>query len=319
MAHQHSHAHLHNETGVRLRNAFFLTLIVLLIELVAGSVANSLALLSDAAHILTDAFALALAWFATRMEGRAPTERNTFGYRRGGILTAMANAGVLILIAAAILAEAVIRARHPQHVTGVPVVIAASLAIIVNSYIAFGLHTERAHSLNVRATFLHVTGDLAASVGVVLAGFAILIWHAYLVDPILSAAIAILIAVGAWNIVRDTVTILMEGTPRDVELDRVRAAIREVPGVQDVHDLHVWALSDGFRLLTAHAGVEDQSLAETSTLVADIKMLLQRRFGIEHATIELECRDCRIVPRRPIRLHRNSSAVGASEDPGRPA
>ncbi|MGH2441990.1 MAG: cation diffusion facilitator family transporter [Chloroflexota bacterium] len=294
------HHHTHAVTGNLLRRAFFLTLIILAIEAVTGYFSNSLALLSDAGHILTDAFSLALAWFAARMATRPPNDRNTFGYMRTGILVALANAVTLIVVAGVIAIEAAFRIQHSQHVTATPVIVAALVAIGVNAYIAFGLRAERRENLNVRAAFLHIIGDLAASVGVVVAGVIILIWHAYLADPLLSLGIAMLIALGAWNIVRDTVTILMESTPRGIDLDRVRDAMLEIPGVEDVHDLHVWAVSDGMRMMSVHASVHDQPLADTAMLLDDVKMLLHRRFHIDHATIEVECVDCRSTRKRPV-------------------
>lgn len=303
MDHPHTHHAAAHAAGDRLRTAFLLTLAILGVEAVTGYLANSLALMSDAGHILTDAIALALAWFATRLSGRPPDERNTFGYQRSGILAALTNAAILLVIAAFVAFEAVTRLQHPQHVAGGLVIAAAALAIAVNGYIAGGLHHAGDENLNIRAALLHVVGDIAASLGVVVAGIIILIWHAYLVDPLLSLLIALLIAYGAWQIVRDTVTILMEGIPRGIDLDRVRTAMLEVPGVENVHDLHVWALSDGFRLLTAHVTVPEQTLSEAANLLADLKLMLRRRFHIEHATIEVECLDCRIPQRRPIQLH----------------
>src|SRR5579872_1503920 len=283
------HSHAHARTSDRLRNALILTAAILIIEVAAGWAANSLALLSDAGHILTDAFALALAWFAARVASRGPSQRNTFGYQRSGIVAALINAIILIAITLAILVEAILRLRSPQHVSPEFVIPAAIAAILINAYIAFGLRAERHENLNIRAAFLHVIGDMGASAAVLVGAILILVWHVYVVDPILSIAIGSLIALGAWNIVRDTVVILMEGTPNDVNLEAVEQAMREVPGVNDVHDLHVWALSDGFRLLSAHVTVPDQSLTETATLLSDLKLLLHRRFHIEHSTIELEC------------------------------
>jgi cobalt-zinc-cadmium efflux system protein len=313
------HGHSHAVAGDRLRNALVLTVVILVVEVAAGLLANSLALLADAGHILTDVFALGLAWFATRVSTRRPDERNTFGYQRSSILAALVNAVLLVVIAVGVLVAASMRIRHPQAVDGGIVIPGALAAIAVNTYVALGLRAEREYNLNVRAAFLHVVGDLVASVGVVLAGVVIALGKVYVADPLLSVAIALLIAGGAWTIIRDTTAILMEGTPRGIDLDAVRAAMREVPGVEDVHDLHIWALSDGFRLLSAHAEVPEQSLAAAAALIADLKMLLHRRFHIEHATIELECIDCRVPSRRPIQLHppqreRGSIVTGASED-----
>ncbi len=318
MHNHHHHHHGHGLAGARLRNALVLTVGILVIEVVAASLSGSLALLADAGHIVTDVFALGLAWFATRLTELPPNQRQTFGYQRSGIVAALINGTLLVIISLGIAIEAVLRLRHPQSVNGSLVVAAALVAILVNAYIAAGLRGERHDNLNIRAAFLHVVGDLAASVGVVLAGVLILLTHQYLLDPLISLAIAALITSGAWQIVRDTVAILMESTPRDVDLEALRAAMHEVPGVDDIHDLHVWALSDGFRLLTAHVAVPEQSLADAANLLDDLKLLLHRRFHIEHATIEVECIDCRTVRRRPIPLvpRGTPSAPTSSSPPG---
>lgn len=299
---QATHRHTHASAGRALATAFFLTALILVVEAVAGVVAGSLALVSDAGHILTDVAALGLAWFVSHLARRPATEQHTFGYQRSRILAALANAAVLIVVAAIVAVEAVIRISHPQPIRGTIVILAAVLAIAVNSYIAFALHGH-GHDINVRSALLHVASDIGASVGVVLAGIFALTLHAYIVDPLVSLVIAALIAFGAWQIIRDTLVILMEGTPRGLELDEIRAAMLEVPGVEDVHDLHVWALSDGYRLLSAHVTVPNQALADTSTLLSDIKFLLHQRFHIEHVTIEPECIDCRVPPRRIIQMH----------------
>jgi cobalt-zinc-cadmium efflux system protein len=304
----HAPHHHHHVAGDRLRTAFFLTLIILVVEVVAGFAAHSLALLADAGHILTDAFALGLAWFAARAAQSPPDERNTFGYQRSGILAALLNAAVLILIAGAALVGALFRLRSVVPVQGGLVLVAAGSALLVNLYIASGLRHERSSNLNIRAALLHVMSDAAASVAVMVGGALILMWHVYIVDPILTLGIAVLIALGAWQIARDTVGILMEGTPAGMNLDALQEAMREVPGVLDVHDLHVWALADGFGLLSAHVTVPEQSLADIADLLADLKLMLRNRFHIEHATIETECIDCRVVRRRPVTFHADKSA-----------
>ena len=289
MTHVHD-AHGHHQT-TSLRTAFVLTIVILVVEAVVGYRANSLALMSDAGHILTDAFALGLAWWAAHLAELPPDEANTFGYRRGGILAALGNAALLLVVAVAVAIEAAFRLHRPERVSGGLVIAGAVLALAINAYIALSLRAG------------HVIGDMAASVGVVISGVVIVIWRAYGVDPVLSLLIAGLIGFGAWQIVRDTIAILMEGTPRGVDLAQMQEAMLQVPGVQGVHDLHVWALSDGFRLLTAHVHVPEQSLVEAANLLADLKLLLSLRFHIEHATLEVECIDCRVPQRRPIRLH----------------
>lgn len=298
----HEHGHQHHLAGRALGTAFALTGIILLVEAVGGYISGSLALMSDAGHILTDLAALGLAWFVTHLSQRPATEQHTFGYQRSRILAALANATVLLLVAAVVAVEAVTRIGHPQAVQGGLVIVAAVLAIAVNLYIAIVLHRHEEGDLNVRTALLHVVSDIAASAGVVVAGIFALTLHLYIVDPIVSLLIVGLITYGAWQIIRDTVVILMEGAPRGLDLAEVRKAMLEVPGVDDVHDLHVWALSDGYRLLSAHVSVPDQALADTSTLLADIKFLLHQRFHIEHATIEPECVDCRVPPRRVIQF-----------------
>lgn len=300
---EHAHGHQHHLVGRALGTAFVLTGVILLVEAVGGYISGSLALMSDAGHILTDLAALGLAWFVTHLSQRPATEQHTFGYQRSRILAALANATVLLVVAVVVAVEALARLAHPQPVRGGLVIAAALLAIAVNVYIAVALHGHSAGDLNVRSALLHVIGDIAASAGVVVAGIFALALHLYIVDPIVSLLIVGLIAYGAWQIIRDTVIILMEGAPKGLDLAEVRKAMLEVPGVDDVHDLHVWALSDGYRLLSAHVSVPDQALADTSTLLADVKLLLHQRFHIEHATIEPECVDCRVPPRRVIQLH----------------
>ncbi|GAC1462556.1 MAG: cation diffusion facilitator family transporter [Chloroflexota bacterium] len=312
------HAHDHTLTGNKLRSAFFLTLLILVVELVAGIAANSLALLSDAGHILTDVFALGIAWFAIHVAERPPNERNTFGYQRSSILAALANATSLIVIAVVVIVEAVTRLSQPPTVSGGLVAVAALAALGVNLYIARTLHGHEQDNLNVRAAFLHVVGDIAASAAVIVGGVVIVVWRIKVVDPILSVGIALLIAYGAWQVLRDTLFILMESTPRNVSLDTIEHAMLEVPGVESVHDLHVWSLYDGFHLLSAHVLVPEQSLVDTANLLSDVKLLLRRRFSIDHATLEPECINCSVPQRRPIRLYAaetvNGSPPDASED-----
>jgi cobalt-zinc-cadmium efflux system protein len=294
------HDHDHALAGRKLGIALGLTLLILLVEVVAGWAAQSLALLSDAAHIVTDIFALGLAWIATRLTRMPSNERSTFGHQRSGILAALANSLLLLGLTIVIVVEAVMRLQNPTTVAGGLVMAAATLAILVNSGIALTLRGAGHHNVNVRAALLHVVSDIAASVGVLVAGLVELLWHVARADSIASLLIAGLIAYGAWQIVRETVTILMERAPSDVELDRLRRAMLDVPGVLDVHDLHVWSLSDGYRLLSAHVSVPDQSIGDAANLVSDIKAVLRNRFAIEHATIETECADCRQPQRRPI-------------------
>ena len=277
---------------MRLRLALALTLGILVIELAGGLLSHSLALLSDAGHVMTDVFALGLAWFAVEQSKRPADQRRSYGYQRVGILAALINAVTLIVIVLAIAVEAVRRLMAPQHVDGGIVIATAVVAIAIN---AFVILTLRAHgpNLNMRAALLHVTGDVAASVGVVVAGAIILFTGWLPIDPILSLGIAALIAWGSWRIVREAVNLLMEGAPADVDVSAVTAEITRTPHVTSVHDLHVWALSSESTALSMHVVVDDVSLGDAEHIVRDVEHRLCDRFGIGHTTIQVEsCHPC---------------------------
>jgi cobalt-zinc-cadmium efflux system protein len=282
----------HDLTGRRLRLAFLLTLIILVVEAVSGVAAHSLALLSDAGHILTDAFALGLAWFAVEQARRPSDSSRTYGYHRAGILAALVNGATLMLVVGAIAFEATRRLQHPQAVRGGLVIAAALVALAVNAFITLNLrHASR--DLNVRAAMLHVIGDVAASVGVAIAGGVILLTGWLPVDPLLSLAIAALVAYGAWNVVRTTIHILLEGTPRGIDLEAVRREIEEFRGVRSVHDLHVWSLSSNTSVLSCHVVVEDELLSDAEHRMRGLEVQLCEKFGIGHTTIQLEsCHPC---------------------------
>jgi len=288
----HEHADL---TGRALRQAFLLTALILVIEVAAGYVSHSLALLSDAGHILTDVVALGLAWFAVVQARRPADARRTYGYHRVGILTAMANGAVLILIVAGISYEAARRFIHPEPVQGGVVIVAALVAIAVNSYIALRLRGRGGNeNLNVRAAMLHVVGDLVASVGVVVSGLLIVFTGWLYADPLVSVAITALIAWSAIRIVVGTWNVLLEGVPSDIDLKEVDRAIRGTEGVDSIHDLHVWSLSSEQVALSCHVVVAEELLAADSEhLVRRVEEAVCARFGIGHTTIQVEaCHPC---------------------------
>jgi len=280
------------ESGSRLRLALGLTVGVLLIELAGGLLSHSLALLSDAGHVLTDVFALGLAWFAVEQSKRPADKRRSYGYQRATILAAFVNAITLIVIVLAVAFEAVRRLINPEQVQGGLVIATALVGIAVNAFVLLTLRGHTA-SLNLRAATLHVTGDVAASAGVVIAGAVILLTGWLYIDPLLSLAIAALIAYGAWGIVRETVNLLMEGTPRDVDLAAVTAEITGAKLVTGLHDLHVWALSSDEMALSCHIVIDDTSLGDAEHVVRDLESRLCDRFAIGHTTIQVEsCHPC---------------------------
>jgi cobalt-zinc-cadmium efflux system protein len=272
--------------------ALALTCIVLLVELAGGLASHSLALLSDAGHVLTDVFALGLAWFAVSQANRPADKRRSYGYHRVSILAALVNSVVLIGIVIAIGYEALRRLANPEPVQGGIVIIAALVGIAINAYVAFGLGGE-SHNLNMRAALLHVTGDIGASTGVVVAGAVILLTGWLYIDPLLSIVIAVLIAYGAWRIVRETVNLLMEGTPGDINLAAVTGEITSTKLISSMHDLHVWALSSDEMALSVHVVVDDCPLGEAEHVVRDLEKRLCHRFAIGHTTIQVEsCHPC---------------------------
>jgi cobalt-zinc-cadmium efflux system protein len=269
-----------------------LTCLILAVEFAGGLVSHSLALLSDAGHVLTDVFALGLAWFAVEQAKRPADKRRSYGYHRVSILAALVNSVTLIVIVIAIAYEAVRRLTHPEPVAGAVVIVTAVVGIAINAYVAYGLRGDR-KSLNLRAALLHVTGDIAASAGVVVAGAVILLTGWLYIDPLLSMGIAVLIAFGAWRIVRETVNLLLEGTPGDIDLAAITREIGGTELVTGTHDLHVWALSSDEMALSCHVVIEDCALADAEHLVRDLENRLCGRFDIGHTTIQVEsCHPC---------------------------
>jgi cobalt-zinc-cadmium efflux system protein len=290
----HDHAHTHAPlTGAKFRVALGLTALMLLVELVSGLAAHSLALLSDAGHVFTDLIALGLAWFAAAQANRPANARKTYGYHRTGILVALVNAVAIIAVVGGIAVEAAQRLRHPEPVTPWLMILAAAVGVAANLYIGFGLRAESAHNLNVRAAMLHVFGDVAASVGVILGALIILLTGWQIADPLISLGIAVIIAISAWGVLRETVDILMEATPRGVNVDQLVGEVTALEGVTGVHDLHVWSIAGGMRLLSAHVQVaKDCSMGTCDDLLGTINRVLHDHYAIGHATIQFEGAPC---------------------------
>jgi cobalt-zinc-cadmium efflux system protein len=237
--------------------------------------------------VLTDIFALGLAWFATAQAERPANASKTFGYHRVGILAALVNAVTLIVIALVILWEAVQRFQHPEPVKPLVMFLSAGIGIVVNLYIGFGLRRE-SDNLNVRAAALHVFGDVGASIAVVIAGVVILLTGWTPADPVLSVGIAGLIAVGAWRILRETSDILLEAVPKDINLSELVRDMMRVPGVQDVHDLHVWCITSGMYALSCHALIADLPPSESASILGLLKSMLSEQYRIGHTAIQFE-------------------------------
>ncbi len=258
-----------------------------MVEVIAGFATGSLALLSDAAHMLTDAGALALALFAQNIAGRARTTRHTFGFRRAEVLAALVNGLVLIGTAAFVLLEAIQRVGAPPHIQGLPMLIVASLGLLVNLCAAWILgHGSHNSNVNVRAALLHVLSDAAGSVAAIVASILILKAGLNSADAIASIVIAVLILVGAARLVRSTLSVLMEGVPANIELRALETVVLETPGVADVHDLHAWSISEQFVAVMVHVVLDGKSHGtEVARAVGD---RIKEHFGIEHVTVQPE-------------------------------
>lgn len=284
-AHDHRHEHAHDVSTRRLGWALVLTAGFLIAEVVGGWWSNSLALLADAGHMLTDVGALALSLFVAWLARQPATPQKTYGYLRWEILAALINGAVLLVASGLILWESAQRLRAPEPVAGGLMFGVAVVGLLVNAASAWLLHGSAHQSMNVRAAYLHVLGDLLGSVAAIVA--AVLVrWRGWLVaDPIASLVMTALIVLGAWRLVREAVDVLLEAAPRHIELEALRRAMAAVAGVREVHDLHVWTLTSGVVAMSAHAVAPAEAghqrvLEQLHAAVA--------RFGIHHATIQLE-------------------------------
>lgn len=288
----HHDGHSHSETGATqfLGTAFWIALGILAAELMGGIISHSLALLSDAGHMLTDVLALGLSWFAARLASRDATSALTYGYKRAGILAALFNAVTLIAVSAAILVEAINRLRHPVPVTPWIMWGIAIVGLIGNLYLGLGLGAGHRHEedLNVRGALLHVLGDAAASAGVLVAGILIYLTKDLWWDPVLSIGISLLIARSGWRVLKDTINVLMEATPADVNLKRVQETIEREPEALSCHHLHVWSLDGRQRMLSGHIVLTDRLLSATQPFVERVAHRLNQEFRITHVTLQLE-------------------------------
>jgi cobalt-zinc-cadmium efflux system protein len=291
----HTHFHLREaakQTTSRLSLSLFLTLAFVIFEAGAGYFANSLALLTDAAPNLTDVIALGLSWFAIRLTSQPANARKTYGYHRAGILVALLNSTTLVLISLGIFYEAYQRFISPPEVQSGVLIGVGLIAVVINLVTALLVHRGSESDLNLRSAFVHLMGDVISTVGAVIAGVIIYFTNANWLDPLVSVLIGFLILYNAWGILRETVDILLESTPRDLDLKKMVRDITEVDGVLGVHDLHVWSLTQNFRTMSAHILTRDISVSAGAEIQGRINELVYHRYNISHATLQLECVDC---------------------------
>jgi cobalt-zinc-cadmium efflux system protein len=270
----------------RLKWALAISVLYFFAELIAGFMTNSLALLSDAGHMLSDVGAMALSLFAFRFARRPATHESTYGFHRAEILAALFNGLALWLIVGIIFSAAYSRFLNPPEVESFGMMIVAIAGLFVNIAAAAILHGAHHHNLNLRGAFLHVVSDAIGSVGAILAGFIMLTTGWYLADPLIGVFIGVLILVSSWSLVRDCLSVLMQAVPKGIRLEEVRRTIEAVEGVSKVHDLHIWAVTSDIFTLSAHAVVE--SGGDFHEVLNGIEDTLKQRYNIEHTTIQLE-------------------------------
>ncbi|MGH9457910.1 MAG: cation diffusion facilitator family transporter [Thermoanaerobaculia bacterium] len=287
-------AHLHGPTDRRTRTSRKLlvstaaTLAFFGLELAAGIFANALSLIADAFHNITDAAALMLAWLAVRLERRPATPTKSFGYQRAGVLAAFVNAAMLIVLTVFVFIEAFQRLRAPEPVGSGWMLGVAGVALFYNLGVTFWLRHEGRHDINVRGAMLHMLGDGIASAGVIVAAVLIRVTGSTVWDAIVSIIIGGIIIWTSWGILRETINLLLEGTPRGIEPDEVRGAIAEIEGVFDVHHVHIWALGPSGTALSAHLLLGDVTLRRAGDVLRDVNTMLAERWNIHHTTIQLE-------------------------------
>lgn len=272
-----------------LKIAIVLTFVFLLVEVAGGWISGSLSLLGDAGHMLRDVLALCISLAAISLAAKLPTKTKTFGYHRLEIFAAFLNGLMLILISIWIFIEAFKRVNEPEVIESNVMFIVGFIGLIVNIYVAYSLHGS--HDLNVRSAFIHVVGDLLSSIAVIVAAVVIYFTDQYMIDPILGAAIGVFILIQSFKIIGESVHILLEYTPKNVDFDEVVREMEEVKGVDGVHSVHIWTLCSNINAISVHILTREPDMGNIELMKKEIKSKLQR-YNIKHATLEFECEEC---------------------------
>ena len=287
------HTHQHPlSVGSKLKFGILLTGFILAVELVGGFLSNSLALLSDAGHVFADIIALALSWYGVRQAERPASRHMTFGYHRVGVIVALVNAISIFAIAGVIFFEAYRRWQQPPEVNSLLMLTAALLGLGVNIFVAFWLRQEQRSNLNVRSAFWHALGDALASIGVIIGAVIIMLTGLFLVDPLVSVLIGLIIALSAWRILKEGFKVLLEATPHQVDVTRMVEALRGISGVKDIHDVHVWSISPELHAMSCHVLIDDQMMSQAAQIRQEVEEVLRQEFDIEHSALQMECQEC---------------------------
>lgn len=289
MAHTHAHQH---DVSRKLIVATAANLLVVAAEISIGVWAGSLALIGDGLHNLTDSFALLIALIAVRLERRAPTSEKSFGYQRAGILAAFINAALLLTFTLFVFREAWLRFEQPRNVSTTAMLITATIALVVNGLTAWSLHRESREDVNIRGAFVHMIGDAVSSAGIIVAAILIRITGSPRWDAGVSVLIGVLILWSSYGVLRESVNLLLEGTPAAIDPASVTQSLGGLDGIYGVHHLHIWALGPSSPALSCHLMVGDVPLKDTARMLGEIKTMLAREYRIAHTTIQFEFAMC---------------------------
>lgn len=289
MSHEHSHQHSHAINAESLNKAFIIGIVLnlafVVIEFAAGFWFDSLALLSDAGHNLSDVVSLVLALLAFRLAKVKANERYTYGYKKSTILVSLLNAVILLVAVGAIVIESIHKLNNPAVVPGGAIAWVAGVGVLINAFTAFLFMKDKEKDLNVKGAYLHMAADALVSVGVLVAGIVISRTGWYIIDPIIGLIVAVVILISTWNLLHDSLRLTLDGVPTSIDSQKVVKAIRALPGVDDVHHIHIWAISTTENALTAHIVLKQPESMQ------EVKHLIRHRledFGIDHATLEFE-------------------------------
>jgi cobalt-zinc-cadmium efflux system protein len=286
----HSH---HQEHGKQIKFGIILNGSFTILEFIVGIISNSLALISDALHDLTDTFALLLSFFAAKKAGEKPTKTKTWGYHRATIIAAFVNGIFLVVLTLYIFYRAYIRILNPEPVKGHLVLGLAVFGIIFNGAIVLKLWKSKDRDLNIRSIFWHISEDALGWIGVLVAGIIMTFTDFYIIDPIISIAIGIIVLVGAWGIIKEATNILLEGVPKGISVSEVKKELKRIKPVKDAHDIHIWCTGSDYCILSAHIEVpEDMRICDTNKIISKIEDVLREKFNITHTTLAFESRKC---------------------------
>jgi len=309
--------HFDRSIAGRFSWAILLTALTLLAEVGGGIWTNSLALLSDAAHVFLDLFALVLSLVAIRLAAFPATDTRTFGWHRAEVFASFINGATVILMAGGIMYEGVGRFMNPEPVKSLPMFVIAAVGLVMNLLAASALHRHSHDDLNVQSAFLHVIGDAAASVGVIAGGLIIHYTGWFILDAVISVGIGLVILRGAWRVLRSSVHILLEGVPKGMSTAGVAESIRELDGVRDVHHLNIWTICSHIQALSAHVDIEPEFELRRATVLRNIEETLLEKYHISHTTLQVECTSCAEAPiLKPLRHRpRGVSSHGHAHGP----